>query len=127
MRNYKGMWEIAIEREWTNFCLPPEEPTVIPMVQEFYLVLKEREATRPFYEMRTFVEVRGINVLKKGTFFPHLIIELCKRGVVPMEQLDKEMNPLKKLLGDYVYKHYIILQRKQKDERRKRGLQEEDE
>lgn len=42
MRNCKGVWEIAIEREWTNFCLPLEEQTVIPVVQEFYLTLKER-------------------------------------------------------------------------------------
>ncbi|MBA0877828.1 hypothetical protein Goshw_016466 [Gossypium schwendimanii] len=40
---------------------------------------------------------------EKGTFFLHLITELCKRIRVPMEQLDKEMNPLKKLLGDDMY------------------------
>ncbi|MBA0575895.1 hypothetical protein Golob_027837 [Gossypium lobatum] len=33
------------------------------MVQEFYLALKQREATRPFYEMRSIVKVRGVNVL----------------------------------------------------------------
>ncbi|MBA0696377.1 hypothetical protein Goari_002931 [Gossypium aridum] len=51
MRNYKRIWEIATEREWTNFCLPPEEPKIIPIVQEFYVALKEREVTRPFYEL----------------------------------------------------------------------------
>ncbi|MFQ6625978.1 hypothetical protein Gotur_005597 [Gossypium turneri] len=219
MRNCKSVWEIATEREWTNFCLPPEEPTVIPVVQRFYLTLKEREATMPFYEMRTFVKVRGVNILvigrsiyqfydapyyycdylyktslkefknvdmeeifrfltegkevwtyqpgttipkmfnqalmtpkaklwmkfvcpriwptydlvdisliqailvsKKGTFFLHPITESCKRAGVPIEQLDKEMNPSKKLLGDDVYKKYIIPQRKQKEQRRKRGF-----
>ncbi|MBA0792564.1 hypothetical protein Gohar_017055 [Gossypium harknessii] len=62
MRNCKGIWENAIEREWTNFCLPSEEPTIFPIVQEFYLALKQREVTRPFYGMRSFVKVRGINV-----------------------------------------------------------------
>ncbi|MBA0686842.1 hypothetical protein Goari_014418 [Gossypium aridum] len=32
------------------------------MEQEFYLALKQREATRPFYEMRSFLKVRGVNV-----------------------------------------------------------------
>ncbi|MBA0743526.1 hypothetical protein Gogos_006193 [Gossypium gossypioides] len=49
-------------------------------------------------------------------------IELCKRVGVSMEQLDKEMNPPKKLPGDDIYKQYIILQRKQKEERRTRRL-----
>ncbi|MBA0786600.1 hypothetical protein Gotri_027278 [Gossypium trilobum] len=35
---------------------------MIPVVQEFYLELKQREASRPFYEMRSFVKVRGVNV-----------------------------------------------------------------
>ncbi|MBA0845152.1 hypothetical protein Goarm_023199, partial [Gossypium armourianum] len=33
------------------------------MMQEFYLALKQREATRPFYEMRSVVKVRGVNIL----------------------------------------------------------------
>ncbi|MBA0766647.1 hypothetical protein Gotri_015669 [Gossypium trilobum] len=33
------------------------------MVQEFYLALKQREATRPFYQLRSFVKVRGVNFL----------------------------------------------------------------
>ncbi|MBA0626213.1 hypothetical protein Godav_003920 [Gossypium davidsonii] len=32
MRNYKGVWEIAIEREWNKFCLSPEEPIIILVV-----------------------------------------------------------------------------------------------
>ncbi|MBA0804941.1 hypothetical protein Gohar_004493 [Gossypium harknessii] len=129
MRNCNGIWEIATEREWTNFYLPLEEPTIIPIVQEFYLALKEREETRPFYELRSFVKVKGVKFLvtkinlkefrnidmekilrfltegkeEKGIFFLHLITELCKKIGVPMEQLDKEMNPPKKLLGDDMY------------------------
>ncbi|MBA0818983.1 hypothetical protein Gohar_025607, partial [Gossypium harknessii] len=30
-------------------------------------------------------------------------MELCKRAGVLLELLDKEMNPSKKLLGDYFY------------------------
>ncbi|MBA0792882.1 hypothetical protein Gohar_017343 [Gossypium harknessii] len=62
MRNCKGVWENATKREWTNFCLLSEEPTITPIVQELYLALKQREATRPFYGMQSFVKVRGINV-----------------------------------------------------------------
>ncbi|MBA0746780.1 hypothetical protein Gogos_009269 [Gossypium gossypioides] len=62
MRNCKGIWENATEREWTKFCLPSKKPLIILVVQEFYLALKQREATRPFYEMRSFVKVREVNV-----------------------------------------------------------------
>ncbi|KAA3461854.1 DNA damage-inducible protein 1-like [Gossypium australe] len=64
MKIYKGIWENATEREWKKFCLPSEKPTIFCMVQEFYLSLKQREATRPFYELRSFVKVKGINVLE---------------------------------------------------------------
>ncbi|MBA0662052.1 hypothetical protein Goklo_006250 [Gossypium klotzschianum] len=63
MRNCKGLKEVATEREWTNFCSPSEEPIIIPVVQEFYPALKEKETIRRFYEMRPFVKVRGVNVL----------------------------------------------------------------
>ncbi|MBA0702512.1 hypothetical protein Goari_005558 [Gossypium aridum] len=63
MRNCKGIWENVIEKEWNKLCLPSEELIVIPIVQEFYLALKQREATRPFYGIRSIVKVRGINVL----------------------------------------------------------------
>ncbi|MBA0562733.1 hypothetical protein Golob_007756 [Gossypium lobatum] len=33
MRNCKGIWENATEREWTKFCLPSEKPTIILMVR----------------------------------------------------------------------------------------------
>lgn len=33
------------------------------MVWEFYLALKQIEAARPFYEMCSFVKVKGVNVL----------------------------------------------------------------
>ncbi|MBA0755347.1 hypothetical protein Gogos_020352 [Gossypium gossypioides] len=32
------------------------------MVQEFYIALKQKEATRPFYEMHSSVKVKGVNV-----------------------------------------------------------------
>ncbi|MBA0655845.1 hypothetical protein Goklo_008268 [Gossypium klotzschianum] len=62
MRNCKGIWENATEREWKKLCLPSEEPIIIHVVQEFYLALKQREAARPFYEILSFVTVRGVNV-----------------------------------------------------------------
>ncbi|MBA0796490.1 hypothetical protein Gohar_007253, partial [Gossypium harknessii] len=63
MRNYKGIWENTTERELTKFYLLVEEPLIIPVVQEFYLALKQRETTRPFYEIHSFVKVRGVNIL----------------------------------------------------------------
>ncbi|MBA0550796.1 hypothetical protein Golob_021711, partial [Gossypium lobatum] len=62
--NCKGVWENAIEREWTNFCLSFEEPTIIPIVQEFYLALKKRETTRPFYGMQSFVKKTDLKEFK---------------------------------------------------------------
>ncbi|MBA0642163.1 hypothetical protein Goklo_026601 [Gossypium klotzschianum] len=62
MRNCKGIWENASEREWTKFCLPFEELIIIPVVQEFYLALKQREVVRLFYKMCFLVKVRGVNV-----------------------------------------------------------------
>ncbi|MFQ6667382.1 hypothetical protein Gotur_033425 [Gossypium turneri] len=63
MRNCKGIWENATEREWKKLFLPFEEPIIIHVVQEFYLALKQREAAKPFYEIHSFVTVRGVNVL----------------------------------------------------------------
>ncbi|MBA0725194.1 hypothetical protein Golax_021799 [Gossypium laxum] len=62
MKNCKGIWENTTEREWTKFCLLAKEPLKVLVVQEFYLVLKQREASKPFYEMLSFVKVRGVNV-----------------------------------------------------------------
>ncbi|MBA0748102.1 hypothetical protein Gogos_004954 [Gossypium gossypioides] len=231
MRNCKGIWENAIGREWTKFYFPSEEPVIIPMVQEFYLALKQRKVSRPFYEMRSFVKFRGVNVLVtemsisqiydvpyyyhdylyktdlkefknidtkkvlrflmegkemltyrmgttipetfnqelmtpkakiwikffcsriwsitkmseigpiqatitygilqkkqicirtwiyknmidiaknlgKGIFFSNLITELYKRAGVPIERMDKTMNPPRKLLGDYLLKQFVLL------------------
>ncbi|MBA0731686.1 hypothetical protein Golax_023442 [Gossypium laxum] len=63
MRNYKGILENTTERELTKFYLLAEEPLIIPMVQEFYLALRQKETTKPFYEIHSFVKVRGVNVL----------------------------------------------------------------
>ncbi|MBA0779788.1 hypothetical protein Gotri_003994 [Gossypium trilobum] len=52
-----------LQPEWMKFYLPAEGPLIILMVQEFYLALKQREATRPFYKMYSFVNVRRVNVL----------------------------------------------------------------
>ncbi|MFQ6626686.1 hypothetical protein Gotur_005727 [Gossypium turneri] len=46
---------------------------------------------------------------------------------VPIEQLDRTMNPPKKLLGDDVFKQFILLQKKQMEKMRNRGFQEYDE
>ncbi|MBA0752224.1 hypothetical protein Gogos_001078 [Gossypium gossypioides] len=45
-----------------KFYLPAEDPLIILVVQEFYLTLKQREVAKPFYEMQSFVKVRGVNV-----------------------------------------------------------------
>ncbi|MBA0730894.1 hypothetical protein Golax_025739 [Gossypium laxum] len=91
MRNCKGIWENAIEKEWNKLCLPSEELIIIPIVQEFYLALKQREATRPFYGIRSIVKVRGINVL---------VTEIG----VPIERVDETMSPPRKLLRDDILK-----------------------
>ncbi|KAH1031192.1 hypothetical protein J1N35_043366, partial [Gossypium stocksii] len=61
--NYKGVWEIATECEWNTLFLTLEELAIILVVQEFYLALKEREATGLYYDMRTHVKVRRVDVL----------------------------------------------------------------
>ncbi|MBA0681885.1 hypothetical protein Goari_023657, partial [Gossypium aridum] len=62
MRNCKGIWENATERQWTKYCLLDEEPLIISMVQEFYLGLKYSEASKLSYVMCSFVKVRRVNV-----------------------------------------------------------------
>ncbi|MBA0701798.1 hypothetical protein Goari_022574 [Gossypium aridum] len=56
--------------------------------------------------------------LGKGIFFPHLISKLCKRVGVPIERMDKTMNPPRKLLDNDLFKQFVLLQTKQKEERR---------
>ncbi|MBA0573946.1 hypothetical protein Golob_001193 [Gossypium lobatum] len=63
MRDCKGIWENTTKREWTKFYLPAEDHLIIPMVQEFYPTLKQKEVAKPFYEVQSFVKVRGVNVL----------------------------------------------------------------
>ncbi|MBA0874172.1 hypothetical protein Goshw_012910 [Gossypium schwendimanii] len=63
--------------------------------------------------------------LEKGIFFPHLITKLCKRAGVPIDRMDKTMNPPRKLLGDDLFKQSVLLQTKQKEERRKGGFLED--
>ncbi|MFQ6662156.1 hypothetical protein Gotur_030060 [Gossypium turneri] len=41
--------------------------------------------------------------------------------------MDKTMNPPRKLHGNDIFKQFVLLQTKQKEERKKRGLQEDDE
>ncbi|MBA0735245.1 hypothetical protein Gogos_019109 [Gossypium gossypioides] len=100
-----------LEADKEEFCFwnkePPEELTIIPVVQEFYLAVNEREAMRPYYDMRTHVKDQS-----KGSFFPHLITALCKEVGVRMDPMEREMNPPKKLLRDRVYKQFTILDRK---------------
>ncbi|MBA0876939.1 hypothetical protein Goshw_024500 [Gossypium schwendimanii] len=70
LRICKGIWENATAREWKKFCLPSKKPTLIPMVQEFYLALQQKEATRPLYEMRSIVKIKGVNVPVTDEYFP---------------------------------------------------------
>ncbi|KAK5825395.1 hypothetical protein PVK06_020225 [Gossypium arboreum] len=53
-----------------------------------------------------------IKNLGNAIFFPRLIIELCKRARVPIEQMDKTMNPPRKLFDDDIFKQFILLQMK---------------
>ncbi|MBA0727731.1 hypothetical protein Golax_000696 [Gossypium laxum] len=49
MKNCKGIWEITTEREWTNFCLPPEEPIIILVVRGVHVLVTERSICE-FYD-----------------------------------------------------------------------------
>ncbi|MFQ6665325.1 hypothetical protein Gotur_032093 [Gossypium turneri] len=62
MRNCKGIWENATERQWTKYCLLDEVPLIISVVQEFYLGLKYSGASRLSYVIRSFMKVKGVNV-----------------------------------------------------------------
>ncbi|MBA0597687.1 hypothetical protein Gorai_007487, partial [Gossypium raimondii] len=97
MRECKGMWENASEREWAKFYLPAEEPIVIPLVQEFYLALKQKEVTRPFYEMCAVVKVRGVNIsVTKRSIFqfydaPYYYLDyLYKTDLMEFRNIDME-------------------------------------
>ncbi|MBA0849503.1 hypothetical protein Goshw_016719 [Gossypium schwendimanii] len=46
--------------------------------------------------------------LGKGIFFPHLITKLCKKVGVPIERIDKTMNPPRKLLDDDLFKNLFF-------------------
>nr|KJB19699.1 hypothetical protein B456_003G115700 [Gossypium raimondii] len=174
IRNYKRVWEIAIEREWTSFCLPSEESIIILVtyvkVKGFNVLVTDRSIFQFYdtsYYYRDYLykidlkEFKNVNMKEtyqidtaipetfnqalmtpkakiwmkfvclriwttantnpkqirigtwiyrnmiefvrnqaKGTFFPHLITELCKRARGPKERMDNEMNPPKKFLGD---------------------------
>lgn len=64
--------------------------------------------------------------LGKRVFFLHLITEMCKKARVPMKQLDRTMDPLSRLLGVDMFAQFTLLQRKQFEERRSRGLNDDD-
>ncbi|MBA0772205.1 hypothetical protein Gotri_007621 [Gossypium trilobum] len=53
--------------------------------------------------LRFLTEGKEVWTYKTGIAIPEKCNKLCKRIGVPMEQLDKEMNPPKKLLGDDMY------------------------
>ncbi|MBA0868945.1 hypothetical protein Goshw_020879 [Gossypium schwendimanii] len=53
--------------------------------------------------------VESMRNLGKGIFFPNIITELCKRVGVPIERMDKTMNPPRKLLGDDLFKQFVLL------------------
>ncbi|KAH1055812.1 hypothetical protein J1N35_033877 [Gossypium stocksii] len=63
--------------------------------------------------------------LGKGIFFPNVITELRKRARVPIERMDKTMNPSRKLLGDDLFQQFVLLLTKHKEEKRTRGFQED--
>ncbi|MBA0694603.1 hypothetical protein Goari_004883 [Gossypium aridum] len=53
--------------------------------------------------------VDSVRNLGKGIFSPNIIIELCKRVGVPIERMDKTMNPRRKLLGHDLFKQFVLL------------------
>ncbi|KAK5811923.1 hypothetical protein PVK06_027310 [Gossypium arboreum] len=79
--------------------------------------------------IRTWIYKNMVECMRnfgKGIFFPHLIMKTCKRAEVPIDRMDKTMNSPRKLLGDDLFKQFVLPQTKQKVERRKRRFQEDE-
>ncbi|MBA0650002.1 hypothetical protein Goklo_017495 [Gossypium klotzschianum] len=111
---------------WMKFvCSKIEMPKIGPIHAITYGILQKKQICIATWIYKNMVECT--RDLRKGIFFPHLIIELCKREGVPTEWMDKTMNLSRKLLRDDVFKLFILLQTKQKEEMRIRRFQEDDE
>ncbi|MBA0824749.1 hypothetical protein Goarm_021394, partial [Gossypium armourianum] len=50
-----------------------------------------------------------ISSQKVGVFFPHLVIALCKKAKVLIEDNEKFMKPTKSLIRDSIYTKYVEL------------------
>ncbi|MFQ6661806.1 hypothetical protein Gotur_029837 [Gossypium turneri] len=89
IRSCKRIWENAIEREWTKFCLPERlwpttDMSEIGPIHAIitYGILQKKQICIGAWIYRNMVEYA--RNLGKGIFFPHLITELCKRAGVPI-------------------------------------------
>ncbi|MBA0798047.1 hypothetical protein Gohar_008684 [Gossypium harknessii] len=67
----KEIWSIVQYHRWERFCLIPKENVVIPIVQEFYIALRDEETRRPHSVRWEMVTVWGKDV----SFTPKAICE----------------------------------------------------
>ncbi|MBA0585656.1 hypothetical protein Gorai_016424 [Gossypium raimondii] len=67
----KEIWSIVRYHRWERFCLIPKENVVIPIVQEFYVALRDEETKRPHSVRWESVTVWGKDV----SFTPKAICE----------------------------------------------------
>ncbi|MBA0681881.1 hypothetical protein Goari_023653 [Gossypium aridum] len=58
----KEIWSIVWYHRWEPFCLIPKENVVIPIVQEFYVALRDEETRRPHSVRWEMVTVWGKDV-----------------------------------------------------------------
>ncbi|KAG8489241.1 hypothetical protein CXB51_017257 [Gossypium anomalum] len=58
----KEIWSLVYYHRWERFCIILKKNTIIPIVQEFYTVLKDEGTQRPYGFMWETVTVRGKDV-----------------------------------------------------------------
>ncbi|MBA0710916.1 hypothetical protein Golax_010168 [Gossypium laxum] len=80
----KEIWSIVRYHRWEPFCLIPKENVVIPIVQEFYVPLRDEETRRPHSVRWEMVTVWGKDV----SFTPKAICEFYDAPYYEMNFLE---------------------------------------
>ncbi|MBA0798362.1 hypothetical protein Gohar_008955 [Gossypium harknessii] len=64
---------------WEHFCVMPKENEVIPIIQEFYVALRDQEARRPYKAIWETVTIRD-----------HPLLDPKSKGVKERKELRKK-------------------------------------